>query len=127
MRFVKAAVLVGLFCFCLGAPLLLMEGNADPVAQPRFEKPTMWGGDTLVHQGYISRYARNGYSADYDDDYGVIFAAVTGHSSGPDTCFAYLSTDGGLDWIPAGYFDTTTDLSKISLEYFDVRISFTSC
>jgi hypothetical protein len=106
MRFVKAAVFVGLFCFCLGALLLLMEGKADSVAQPHLAKPAMWGGDTLVHQGYISRYSRNGYSADYDDLWNWIYAAVTCHSSGPDTCYLCASLTGGSSWLAngPGYF-----------------------
>jgi photosystem II stability/assembly factor-like uncharacterized protein len=99
MRFVKAAVLVGLFCLCLGALLVLTEGKADPVDQPQFEKLAMWGGDTLVHQGYISRYSRNGYSADYDDGWNWIYAAVTRYSSGPDTCYLYVSLTGASSWI----------------------------
>ena len=99
MRFVKAAVLVGLFCFCLGVFLLLMEGNADPADQPQFEKPAIWGGDILVHQGNISRHSRNGYSADYDDLWNYIYAAVTCYSSGPDTCYLYASLTGASGWI----------------------------
>lgn len=86
--------------------MLFMEGKADPIAQPQLAKPAMWGGDTLVHQGYISRYWRNGYSADYDDLWNYIYAAVTCYSSGPDTCYLYASLTGASSWFAngPGYF-----------------------
>jgi hypothetical protein len=105
---IYVAVFLSLF---VGLILLAGEGD-DSQVQAQLGKPAMWGDDVLVHQGYISRYSRNGYSVDYDDDYGVIFAAVMGYSSGPDTCFIYLSVNGGEDWIPGGSFDTTTDFSN---------------
>jgi hypothetical protein len=103
MRLVKALALMGVILFCLGAFFLFMEGKADPVDQPQFGKPAMWGDDVLVHTGWVSRNLRNGYSSDYDDDNDILWVAVAGYSSGKDSCWLYYSTNGGENWNLRGY------------------------
>jgi hypothetical protein len=112
MRLVKALVLILGLLTLVGVFFMIAGDGDESKVQAQSSSSTLWGDDVLVHQGQISRYSRNGYSADYDDDYDVIFAAVTGYSTGPDTCFIYLSVDGGENWIPGGSFDDTTDLSN---------------
>jgi hypothetical protein len=72
-----AGVLVGALVL-LGSLFIVCGEQGESQAQLSQGKTTMWADDVLVHQGYVSRYLRNGYSADYDDDWDVIFAAVTG-------------------------------------------------
>jgi photosystem II stability/assembly factor-like uncharacterized protein len=112
MRFVKEVVLIGVLFLSLGALLLLWEGKADPVDQPQLEKPTMWGDDVLVHDGYVSRFSRNGYSSDYDEDSNHIYVAVSGYSSGPDTCWLYRSTNGGTNWTLYSFWPYSVDISN---------------
>ena len=116
MRFIKGLMLVaGLFVFSWAFYLLAGEGT-DSEAQAQSGKPTMWGDDILVHQGYISRYSRNGYSADYFDDFPTLYVGVACYSSGPDTCRFYTSTDGGENWFdswPSFYAsETGADVSN---------------
>ncbi len=114
MRVTKGVILLaGLFVFS-GVCLLFVSWASDPQAQAQLEKPCMWGGDTLVHQGDVSRYLRNGYSSDYDENTDALFAAVAGYSSAPDTVYCYSSGDGGLTWnlLSSLYSETGGDLSN---------------
>jgi hypothetical protein len=112
MRFVKGLALLGALFLSLGAVLVFMEGKADPVDQPQVEKPIMWGNDVLVHDGYVSRFSRNGYSSDYDEDSNHIYVAVSGYSSGPDTCWLYRSTNGGTNWTLYSFWPYSVDVSN---------------
>jgi hypothetical protein len=114
MRLAKALVLI-LGLLTLVGVFFLIAGDGDEsrvMAQPG--KLTMWGDDVLVNSGYISRYARNGYACDYDENSDAIFAAVTCYSSSLDTCYCYASPDGGLTWnhIWNLYSGTGGDLSN---------------
>jgi hypothetical protein len=89
MRLDKGLILIaGLFVF-FGVIFLIIDGRGNTSAQIQSEKPAMWGTDVLVHNGYVTRYSRNGYSADYDEDSNHVYVAVAAYSSGPDTCWLY--------------------------------------
>jgi photosystem II stability/assembly factor-like uncharacterized protein len=110
MRPVKDLVLIAaLIVFC-GVFLLQGSGGADSDAPTQCGKPATWGGDSLVHAGKVTTYARNGFSSDYDVGTGNIYVAVVGYSSSyPDTCYLYKSTDNGASWLADVYWVDTGD------------------
>jgi hypothetical protein len=112
MRLVKGLIpLAGLFVF-FGVIFLIMDGGGNSSAQVQSEKPAIWGNDVLVHTGWVSRYSRNGYSSNYDEDSNHIYVAVAGYSSGPDTCWLYKSTNGGTTWTLKSYWPEDVDISN---------------
>jgi hypothetical protein len=116
MRLARSFILIAGFFVFFGGTLFFMDAGGSSKAQSQLGQPAMWGDDVVVHAGKISRYPRNGYSADYFDGFPTIYADVACYSSGPDTCRFYTSGDGGENWLETWpYFyvsETGADVSN---------------
>lgn len=98
MRIIKMAISVGALSVLFGGTLMFMRSAPSPRAGSAPVQPLLSRDNVLVHAGWISRSPGDGYASDYHDDNEMIWAAVAAHSSGPDSCYTYVSTDGGSTW-----------------------------